>query len=65
MQFTEREVLECYTMHMYNSYGFNSSTKTFKLSQISRTDILLSNIFTGIREKLLNPFGYTSGQFTN
>ena len=57
-QFTEREVIACYTMHMYNSYGFNQ--KTFKLSLAGQ--IYSGNTFTGIREKLLNN-NYT-GQFT-
>ena len=54
----EREVIACYTMHMYNSYGFNQ--KTFKLSLAGQ--IYSGNTFTGIREKLLNN-NYT-GQFT-
>ncbi len=57
-QFTEREVIACYTMHMYNSYGFNQ--KTFKLSLAGQ--IYSGNTFTGIREKLLNNSYY--GQFT-
>lgn len=56
--FTEREVIACYTMHMYNSYGFNQ--RTFKLSLTG--SIGSSNTFTGIREKFLSN-NYT-GQFT-
>ena len=51
-QFTEREVLECYTV-----YYSNSSTKYFYLKLAGQ--IYSQNIFTGIRE--MNPFGYTSG----
>ena len=57
-QFTEREVIACYTMHMYNSYGFNQ--KTFKLSLLGQ--VSSGNTFTGIREKLLNNNLY--GQYT-
>tara|TARA_B110000211_G_scaffold161096_1_gene182187 strand:+ start:581 stop:1204 length:624 start_codon:yes stop_codon:yes gene_type:complete len=45
----EREVIACYTMHMYNSY-FNQ--KTFKLTLLGQ--ITSSNTFTGIQERLLN-----------
>jgi len=54
----EREVIACYTMHMYNSYGFNQ--KTFKLSLLGQ--VSSGNTFTGIREKLLNNNLY--GQYT-
>jgi hypothetical protein len=48
-QFTERDVLACYTMHMYNAY-FNQ--KTFRLSLLGQ--IYSGNTFTGIQERLLN-----------
>ena len=53
----EREVVACYTQHMYNSY-FNQ--KTFKLTLLGQ--ITSGNTFTGIREKLLSNQYY--GQFT-
>ena len=51
-QFTEREVLECYTV-----YYSNSSIKDFYLKLAGQ--IYSGNTFTGIRE--ISLFGYTSG----
>ena len=54
----EREVIACYTMHMYNSYSFNQTSFRFcLLGQVTS-----SNTFTGIREKLFSNQYY--GQFT-
>jgi len=48
-QFAAREVIACYTMHMYNAY---INQKTFKLSLLGQ--IYAPNTFTGIQERLLN-----------